>query len=301
MTSIKIGVGLPVGVEHPEPTAMDGARFAEDLGFESLWMPEVLIGDGTPALDPMLALTAAAAVTERVGLGFGVLTAALRPAAWLATQIATLQRLSAGRVLLGVGSGGFPDSPFWQAVGVPGAERGARTDATLRALPGLLAGKPVVLGDGLPPVTLAPAAAMPPVLAGGNSGVAMRRAIEYGGWFPSLIAPDDLAVAVARLRERADAEGRPMPSVTVGGHLIAGDDASAREARESFVRTLVETHGMPRETAERLPMIARDAAEFAEVATAYADAGADRFVTGPDNGDWRDGLRLMAEGAAMPA
>ncbi|HEY3684321.1 MAG TPA: LLM class flavin-dependent oxidoreductase [Streptosporangiaceae bacterium] len=184
MTSIKIGVGLPVGVAHPEPTAMDGARFAEDLGFESLWMPEVLIGDGTPALDPMLALAAAAAVTERVGIGTGVLTAALRPAAWLATQVATLQRLSGGRVLLGVGSGGFPDSPFWQAVGVPGAERGPRTDATLRALPDLLAGKPVVLGEGLPPVTLAPSAAMPPVLVGGNSGVAMRRAVEHGGWCP---------------------------------------------------------------------------------------------------------------------
>ncbi|HEY3684320.1 MAG TPA: hypothetical protein VGL93_14895 [Streptosporangiaceae bacterium] len=118
---------------------------------------------------------------------------------------------------------------------------------------------------------------------------------------PSLIAPDDLAVAVARLRERAEAADRPMPTVTVGGHLIVGDDASAREARESFVRTLVEWRGMPRDTAERVPMIAREPAEFAEVAAAYAAAGADRVVTGPDNGDWRDGLRLMAEGAALLA
>lgn len=299
MTSIRIGVGLPVGVDRPAPTAMEGARFAEDLGFESVWMPEVLIGDGTPALDPVTTLAAAAAVTGRIGIGFSVLTAALRPPAWLAVQLATLQRVSGERVLLGVGSGGFPDSPFWQAVGVPGGERGPRTDAALRALPDLLAGKPVVTGEGLPPVTLAPAAAMPPVLAGGNSAVAMRRAVEYGGWFPSLIAPDDLRVAVGRLRERADAAGRPMPSVTVGGHLIVGDDAAAREARASFVGTLADVHGMPRAAAEKVPMTARDAAEFAEVAAAYAAAGADRVVTGPDNGDWRAGLRLMAEGSAL--
>ena len=78
MTSIEIGVGLPVGVTSPEPSAVDGARFVEDLGFESLWMPEVLIGDGTPALDPVTTLAAAAAVTDRVGIGFSVLTAALR-------------------------------------------------------------------------------------------------------------------------------------------------------------------------------------------------------------------------------
>ncbi|WP_250563388.1 LLM class flavin-dependent oxidoreductase [Sphaerisporangium fuscum] len=303
MSELKIGTGVPMPMDarddrrHPPvPTV---ARLVEELGFESLWVPDLIIGDGTPTLEAALTLAAAAAVTERVGLGFSVLTLPLRPAAWVATQIATLQVLSGDRVLLGVGSGGFPGSPFWQAVGVPSRERGARTDATLRALPGLLAGEPTEPVPGAPPLTLAPPTPMPPVLVGGNSPVAMRRAVEYGDWFPSLISPDDLRPAVARLRELADERGVPAPTVTVGGHLILGNDEQARSTRDSFVRVLIETHGMPPERAARIPMTASSPAELAEVFAAYEEAGADRIVTAPDNGDHETGLRTMMEARAL--
>lgn len=284
--NLKLGTGLPAG--RPVP---DAARFVEDLGFESAWAPDLIIGDGTPAPEAALTLAAAAAVTDRIGLGFGVLVVPLRPPAWLAAQIATLQDLSGGRVLLGAGSGGFPDSPFWRSLGVPADERGARTDTALRALPRLLAGEPTEVTPGAPPLTLAPAA-VPPILAGGNSAAAMRRAVAFGGWFPSLITPEDLRPAVAKLRAMAEEAGRPMPEVTVGGHLFLG---SAPGPREEFTRTLAGLHGIPYERAARIPMAARDAEGLAEVFAAYAEAGADRIVTGPDDVEPRAGLRTMIE------
>lgn len=290
MTSIEIGTGLPTGT----PTVTEAAREIEELGFESLWVPDLLLGDGTPALEPALTLAAAAAVTEWVKVGFSVLVLPLRPVPWLASQVATLQQLSAGRLVLGVGSGGFSGAPFWRALGVAGEDRRRLTDTALELLPRLLAGEPVDVGGGSPLVQ-APGAAMPPVLVGGSEA-AFGRVLEYGdGWFPSLVAPADLAPAVARLRERAAAKGVRKPSATVGGHAILGDDASARAAYDSLVRNLVDVHAMPLEVAERVPMRARTPGELAEIFAAYADAGADRVVTGADNVDWRTGTEFIAE------
>ncbi|MEV0390391.1 LLM class flavin-dependent oxidoreductase, partial [Nonomuraea sp. NPDC050643] len=122
------------------------ARHLEGLGYDAVGMADVIIGDGTPGLDPALVLAAAASATERIGLEFGVLSLPLRPVAWVASQVQTLQHLSGGRVVLGVGIGGFPGSPFWRAVGAPSTGRGAWTDAALRVLPGLIRGEPATIG-----------------------------------------------------------------------------------------------------------------------------------------------------------
>jgi len=79
-------------------------------------------------LDAMVVLTTAAAVTERLRVGFGVLILPLRPVAAVAKQVSALQTLSGNRVLLGVGSGGTPHGvSSWQAVGVPQNDRGRLT------------------------------------------------------------------------------------------------------------------------------------------------------------------------------
>ncbi|MEN3616241.1 LLM class flavin-dependent oxidoreductase, partial [Plantactinospora sp. ZYX-F-223] len=201
MSVIDIGTVPPMAAlpEPATPTIMQAARDIEELGFESLWVPDLMLGDGTPALEAALTLAAAAAVTERVKIGFSVLVVPIRPVPWLAAQIATLQHLSGDRLLLGVGSGGFPGTPFWQALGVESQGRGRATDVALALLPRLLAGEPVHVVEGRPPLVQAPAAAMPPVLVGGSE-TAFRRVLDHGdGWFPSLIGPADVAPAVARL------------------------------------------------------------------------------------------------------
>lgn len=243
-------------------------------------------------------IAAAAAATEQLRIGFSVLVVPLRPAPWLAAQVATLQHLSGNRLQLGVGSGGFPDNPFWHAVGVPGRDRGRVTDAILDMLPRLLIGEPVELNGSLPPLVQAPAAMMPPLLVGGTEH-AFRRVLRHGAdWFPSLISPAGLARAVERLRETAVERGVPMPGVTVGGHLIVGDDANARGAHDAFVRNLVEVHGLPPEQAPSVPMRARTPHELAEVFAEFHAAGADRVVVGADNLDWMQSTEFLAAARA---
>jgi alkanesulfonate monooxygenase SsuD/methylene tetrahydromethanopterin reductase-like flavin-dependent oxidoreductase (luciferase family) len=83
------------------------ARHAEELGFESVWVIDQLVaGTGVPLLDSGIALATAAAATSRVGLGYGVLVVPLHPLVWLAKQVASLQHVSGGRLILGVGTGG---------------------------------------------------------------------------------------------------------------------------------------------------------------------------------------------------
>jgi alkanesulfonate monooxygenase SsuD/methylene tetrahydromethanopterin reductase-like flavin-dependent oxidoreductase (luciferase family) len=289
--ALEIGIGLPTFGNRGGPEHLDvgaAARHAEALGLDSVLVADLIIGDGSPALEATVALAAAAASTKRVSLGFGVLALPLRPVAWLASQVQALQHLSGNRVLLGVGSGGLPGTPFWQAVGVPEKDRGRRTDAALRVLARLIAGEPTRLEDqpGQPVVTLAPAAPVPPILVGGNSETAIRRAAAYGdGWFPSQIAPGTLAVGVARLRELAAERGRLAPAVHVGGlTILDGEDsvAAARATRAAFVRDLPGDHGISPD--EAMAMVTVSPAEAAERMAAYAEAGADSIGISPGPG-----------------
>lgn len=165
-------------------------------------------------------------------------------------------------MLLGIGSGGFPDTPFWQALGVPGRDRGRRTDDALRVLPSLVAGEAAV-ADGVE-LRFGPAATMPPVLVGGNSDVALRRTIARGdGWLPSLISPAALTGRAATLRELA-AAGRPVPGAC------------------------------------RCPAATR--ARIAGHLHAYAEAGAERVITGPHatgESEWLRQADVIAEGMAL--
>jgi alkanesulfonate monooxygenase SsuD/methylene tetrahydromethanopterin reductase-like flavin-dependent oxidoreductase (luciferase family) len=149
----------------------------------------------------------------------GVLVLPTRQVAWLGAQIAALQHVSGNRIVLGVGIGGFPDSPFWRAVGGPAKGRGQLVERMLTVLPQLIAGEPITLADGRsrPTVTLAPPAPVPLLLVGGHCDIAIRRAITHGdGWFPSLMSPATLAARVKTLHDLAAAHGRPRPRVHFG-------------------------------------------------------------------------------------
>ncbi|MFI5896961.1 LLM class flavin-dependent oxidoreductase [Actinoplanes sp. NPDC051513] len=308
--AVTIGIGLPTLGEEGQPGDMDvaaAARHVETLGFDSVWAADLIIGDGTPALEATVVLAAAAAATERVGIGFGVLSLPLRPVAWVAAQVQALQHVSRNRVLLGVGSGGLPDSPFWRAIGVARQERGRRADAALAVLARLIAGEPTRLKyqPGEPVVTLAPGAPVPPVLIGGNSDTAIHRAASYGdGWLPSQIAPHTLAAGVAKLRQLTAERGRSTPSVYVGGLAIHTDDQSARAARaarESFVRSLPGKHGITPE--EAAATVTTSPAEAAELIAQYAAAGAAGVVVSPGIGSvgaqWMRQCELIAQVRAI--
>jgi alkanesulfonate monooxygenase SsuD/methylene tetrahydromethanopterin reductase-like flavin-dependent oxidoreductase (luciferase family) len=278
---ISIGINLPAAFGTTPADRPRLARAVEQLGFESVWVADVQSGTGTPELEAVTSLAAIAGATEHLRLGVGVLALPTRPVPWLATQVATLQHVSGNRLLLGVGIGGYPDSPFWHALGIPPRERARRTDDTLALLPDLVAGRPVTMGG--TELTLTPGAAMPPVLVGGSSAAAVRRAAGHDGWFPSLMSPAQLAERTATV------------PITVGGHSFADHGPE----RAAFVASLVDVFGIPPDEADDVPMPGGSPRRVAEHFAAYADAGAERVVTGPDTadqGEWLRQVEIIAEG-----
>jgi alkanesulfonate monooxygenase SsuD/methylene tetrahydromethanopterin reductase-like flavin-dependent oxidoreductase (luciferase family) len=224
-----------------EPFAVaEAAQLAEQAGYASIWVGDHLKCPA-PVLDAPTCLAVAATATTRVQVGFSVMLLGLRPLAWAAKQVATLQHLSGNRVRLGVGVGGeFPQE--YEAADVPLAQRGARLDQALTLLPQFLA-----------PGTehsLEPSAPMPPVLIGGRSDRAVERAAQFGdAWLPMWVSPETLAQRAERLAELSQAQGRPTPglSLLVLAHV---DDDSSR-AREQADAHLRGQYGMGLERVER--------------------------------------------------
>lgn len=292
----RVGVILP-DVPTQQAQRLDlatAARHAEDAGLDSVWHGDHL-AVGAPTLDCAVALAAAAAATTRVQVGTSVLVPALRPLVWAAKQIASLQHVSGGRLVVGVGSGAAPAG--WAAAGVPYGSRGQRTDTALELLPSLLAGAPVRLVDepGQPEVELAPAVPSPPFWIGNASAVAIRRAARLGdGWFPSVRPMAELRSGAARLAELAAGYGRAVPTVIVGVAAAIGAGAGVRDR---IAAELTEAYGIPADQAQQIPMIGPPSEAAARLRD-YRDLGVTHVVVGFTDGDWRRQCDLLAEARA---
>lgn len=213
--------GINMGACADPAVAANVARAAEDAGFDSVWTGEhVVLPDpqappspappGTPFLDPAVALTWVAAHTARIRLATGIVILPQRNPAVLAKEIASLDVLSGGRAVLGVGAG-YLESEF-RALGIPFERRGPRADAYLDALHALWTEeKPSFeseffsfAGIDAHPRPLQPGGV--PIAVGGTSPGACRRAISRGnGWYGFLLDPGATAQALAGL-EKARAE-----------------------------------------------------------------------------------------------
>lgn len=297
-------VDLDIGVVLPTMSARDGspgdvgeaARRAEELGFESVWVTDQLVaGSGVPVLDSLTSLAAAAAVTDRVRLGLGVLILPLRPVTWIAKQVATLQHISDERLLLGAGVGGDRHGRSWAAAGVPARERGTRTDEALRLLPDLISGEPTHLTNSTEePVQLSPSATVPPIIVGGMSDAALRRAAAHDGWFV-LGAPDDIPAHRARLDTQAAAHGHAAPPITTAA-MVAMDGDPCLPDHQTILDALTDPDGMfeiPIEYAEN-SLVHDDSVRVAEHLSTFAAHGADRVVVTLAAGDWFRQAELLA-------
>src|SRR5689334_25009542 len=119
--TVEIGVILPTSTPDPNRPVLadvkDSARYAEELGLDSVWSTDHLVASA-PLLDSSVVLATAAAVTERITVGYNVMLLALRPVAWAAKQINTLQLVSNNRLVLGVGTGNPAHGDIgWRAAG----------------------------------------------------------------------------------------------------------------------------------------------------------------------------------------
>lgn len=260
---------------------VEAARLCESLGFDSGWVGDHLAYN-PPILDAACCLAAAAAVTERIWLGTGVMLLALRNPAWAAKQIATIDALAPGRVILGVGAGGEGAAEF-AAAGVPLAERGRRLDESIDVVTRLLAGQEVDHGGPLIPIRvprLDPVPRrQPPLVVGGRSDAALERAARVAdGWMGVWMSPDRLTAAREQLERRARAHGRPCPHVLVMCFVhVTDDEDRGWDEVTSLVRG---QYGLELGSLARwlhVGPVGRVATELAR----YREAGADGLVVLP--------------------
>jgi alkanesulfonate monooxygenase SsuD/methylene tetrahydromethanopterin reductase-like flavin-dependent oxidoreductase (luciferase family) len=301
MAAPVIGVFLPTMSERDTAVAdvVATARHAEDLGFESVWAVDQLVaGTGVPFLDSTVALAAAAGATERIRIAYGVMILPLRPVVWAAKQVGSLQHVTGGRVLFGVGVGGDRHDLSWRAAGVPRRERGRRTDAALAVLPDLIAGKAVEV-DGTT-VELSPAVAVPPILVGGVADAALARAARHDGWFALPLPPHQLVPLVDRLGELATDLGRPRPAITASA-MVAIDGDPALPDHDGLVRLLSDpdgVYGIPADAAPDM-IVTGGPTAVAERITALGALGAQRVVFTLAAGTWARQAELLAEAVAL--
>ena len=201
------------------------ARAAEAAGFESLWAGEHVVlpdpqappspmGPREPILDPAIALTYAAAHTSRVRLGTGIIILPQRNPLVLAKELASLDVLSAGRLIVGIGVGYL--EPEFRALGAPFKDRGAVTDEYLAAMRAIWShDKPAYQGRfvAFANVQAHPQPVQkphPPFVIGGRTAPAFRRAVSQGhGWYGFGLDVDATRRALEGLREAAKTTARP--------------------------------------------------------------------------------------------
>ena len=229
---MQLGVfGISSGSTYGPDATIAVARLAEELGFDSVWAGEHVVVPSPrvppspmepedPILDPLVYLGFVAAATERLLLATGIIILPQRNPLVLAKQAATLDVLSAGRLLLGIGAGYL--EPEMTAIGVPMADRGTRTDdhlAAIRALwtqPGPVDHHgPFVDFSGVDahPRPVTPGG--PRIVVGGHSPAAYRRAVTSGhGWYGFGLTPELTGACLEGLRQAADQVERPPRSAT---------------------------------------------------------------------------------------
>jgi alkanesulfonate monooxygenase SsuD/methylene tetrahydromethanopterin reductase-like flavin-dependent oxidoreductase (luciferase family) len=233
---LRIGLGLPNAYKslHKGRLLVDIARRADELGFSSL----ATIGRiAYPSYDELVTLGAAAGVTERIGLMTDILLAAVREPILLAKQAASLDQLSGGRFVLGLGVGARPDD--FAATGFNFKDRGKRLDAALDLMHRAWRGEPV-------PGTDKPVAPRPvnghsvPLMIGGRADRTIDRLVKYGiGYTQGGGNPEGLKAMMDRVNAAWNAAGRSgKPEFRALAYFALGD-----EVHEEAQSNLMDYYG----------------------------------------------------------
>jgi alkanesulfonate monooxygenase SsuD/methylene tetrahydromethanopterin reductase-like flavin-dependent oxidoreductase (luciferase family) len=272
-TPLRVGIMLPsretaMTGAHDARGLIDFARAAEAAGFDSVWIGDSLLA--RTRAEPLSVLSAVAAVTDRVELGTAAMIASLRHPLLAAAQAATVDQLSGGRLILGLGSGApLPESRReFDAVGTPFAGRGARLDKTVTTWRETWGGQGE-FADALPSAR----AGGPPVwLAGGDSTRVIERvSATYDGWLPYL--PDVNAYARAWDRIRAQAVRDVTPA------LYATVNLSGARADDELDQYLRAYYGQPLDVMRHVQAIRGGSAkECLDWLARYVDAGARHLI-----------------------
>lgn len=301
MDQVYSGAGFAVPQVFPDGNVdltviRDISLRAEQLGYDSLWTQERIIGPSV-SLEPLALLSYLAAVTEKVRLGVSVLVLPLRSPPQLAKTLATLDVLSEGRLIVGVGLGGSDkDAP---AYGFESGRRVRRFNEALEFMDAFWKNQIVeyegqlynLLGGSMAPKPIQKP--RPPVWFGARAEAAIKRAAKYGdGWMgPGSSSADDFKESVVMLRNALDAEGRDPASYPVSKRVYVAIDDDADRAERRLADWFGHHYGNA-DMASRVS-IWGSADHCYEQIDAIIDAGAEHFLLNPvfDYDEHLDALR----------
>ncbi len=255
---MKIGIYAALTTDSVPVTVL--ARELEARGFESLWLPEhthIPTSGSTPypgrgpvtrdfarTLDPFVALSAAASVTERLKLGTGICLLIQRDTIVTAKAVATLDQISGGRVIFGVGGGW--NKPEMENHGTEYATRFRKLDEQLQALHAIWTreeaefhGKYVDFG----PLWCWPkpvSQPRPPIVIGGETDHTLRRIVKYAdGWLPRVRDVARVLEGVQRLRELARAAGRPEGALSISAFGVQAREEALKPIRDAGIERAI--------------------------------------------------------------
>lgn len=299
MVAVKLGLfAINYGTCADPDVAVEVARHAEARGFESVWSGEhIVLPDPRPPglpfpptlplLDTVVALTLIAARTRTLKIASGIVIAPLRNPVVLAKELASLDVVSAGRLIIGLGTG-YIDAEF-RAAGVPRAQRQARTDESIEALRALWTmAQPAYHGryttfDGINAYPRPVQRPAPPIVVGGHGPRAFTRAVTLAdGWYGFGLDLDGTRDCLGQIRaisqacERPALLGRLQISVTPVGPL---DRATIEQYIDLGVDRLVVLPQPDRTSADKHRPVSRD--QIMRNIDSLAETCADLLDRGP--------------------
>lgn len=263
---IRFGVGIPTGEEglmYPIPfaSARDNiliAQRAEALGYDSVWGNDHVLTQDYVHNDfdkppryyaPLVTLAAVAEATKTIRVATALLVAPFRHPVMSAKEIATLDHLSNGRVIIGTGIGAYLEE-FKKMNGsrAEGVKRGEMLDESLEALRLLWKGKPCSFRgkyyefndvESFPTPVQSPL----PIYIGGNSEVGYRRVAEFGdGWLPAALPVHQLENGVAKIRSLTEEKGKDYSRLDIAPQFFVYVAKTQEEAEERFRHTQMYSH-----------------------------------------------------------
>lgn len=273
--ALRVGIMLPsretaMTGEHDARGLVEFAKAAEDAGFDSVWVGDSLLA--RTRAEPLSILAAVAAVTTRVMLGTAALIAPLRHPLLAAAQAATVDQVSEGRLILGLGSGAplQESRREFDAVGVPFAGRGTRLDEMVTLWRQAWNGQGEFT-DLLPPARPGGPSVW---LAGGDTAKVIERVSStYDGWLPYLPDANAYARAWDRIRASAAREVTPALYATVN---LNDEKARAEAELDEYLR---EYYGQPLDVMRHVQAIrGGPVGECLDWLARYVDAGAQHLV-----------------------
>jgi F420-dependent oxidoreductase-like protein len=238
---MKLGLNLPYEGSLSFPEAVELAQHAEALGFESVWMPEAY---GTDAVSILGAL---AARTQRIQLGTGIVNVFSRTPALLAQTAATLDLISGGRFILGLGTSGHQVVTGWHGMAFDRPllrmrETIAIVRQVLRRDRLIFEGEVFHLDKGLKLLAHPVRPTVPIYLATLTTGGLRLTGELADGWIPTLFSPEHMSLFRPELEAGARISGRPVDSIAIAPHVpvsIDDDRARARDALKPWVALYV--------------------------------------------------------------